>query len=688
MGDKIKKFFVRNFDFRNIRTRLFFSFSLPVVLIILLGVLAYTTAADAIIHSYESSATTTVNKLADYYELLLGNVESVADNLAGNSVMQSYYSGGYSGNVVDEADKLSQLKATVSSAAISSPLVSDIYILGSYGKSIYTHSSNLDGNEYGAFAATDEAKELKNVKSRWLSKHEYLDTTIPTEYAFSYYRQVVSQTMRAVGYMYVDVSIDTIAQPLNATDIGKGSIVAIVGSDGGEVVSHNGEYVNDKTYVADKDFLKDIVDNGEDNGYEYVKYDGESQLFIYSKTSQGFTVVSLIPRSVIVASADKIKIITITTIIVAIIIAILVGGRISGRISSSVKKMMYALKGASDGDLTVSVDIGGDDEFKILSDSINEMIGKTKGLIEQTKKVSTQVDESIDKLMDSSQTMKRATIDITDSISGIEDGIVQQANDSESCMRQMDVLSDKVNVVFENSEKIANIADSTQKMVANGLDTIEVLGKNVHDTVNVTDEVIAGIENLEESSQSIANIITVINEIADQTNLLSLNASIEAARAGEAGKGFAVVADEIRKLADQSIDSVNQIRSIVDDIDAKIRDIVLVAKEAENIVDNQQSSLANTQQVFKSIQHHFDDLLENLSNITGGMQDIASTKNETLNAIESISAVSQETAASTEEVTETANKQVDAVENLNVQAEALTSNAKALLEAINQFKVD
>lgn len=688
-ADKGRKSPKRKFSFRSIKTKMIVAFTLPVVLIVVLGVLAYTTASNAMVDSYETSAKTTVMKLADYYQLVFSNVQGIADNLAINANMLSYYSGSYSGNKVDEANQLADIKANVLSVSMSDELISDIYIFGSYGVSIYTSSTEMVGNEYSEMAASEEAASLKGVRNVWKSRHEYIDSKVKSKYAYTYYRQLVAKPQRHVGYMYVDISIDTISKPLVNTDIGEESLVGIIADDGGEVVAYNGEYVNDKTYFSDEAFYKEIVENSsEEVGYKYVDYDGRNQLFVYAKVPQGFTVVALIPKNVIVASAKHIQMITITAVIVALILAVFVGGTIARRISRSINKMMKELRRASEGDLTVTVNTGGTDEFKTLSDSINDMIGKMRLLIEETKRVSALVDGSIDSVIDSSQTMKHATIDITDSITGIEQGIVQQANDSESCMRQMDVLSEKINVVFDNSEKIANIADATQDMVGNGLETIKVLGKNVSDTVDITDKVIDGIQNLEVSSHSIASIITVINEIADQTNLLSLNASIEAARAGEAGRGFAVVADEIRKLADQSIDSVNQIRSIVDDIDAKIRDTVAIAQQAETVVDNQQSSLKNTQGVFTSLQSHFDSLVKNLDNITKGVQDIAESKNETLSAIESISAVSQETAASTEEVTDTASRQVEAVERLNAEAEALTKNAKALTEAINQFTVD
>lgn len=169
----------------------------------------------------------------------------------------------------------------------------------------------------------------------------------------------------------------------------------------------------------------------------------------------------------------------------------------------------------------------------------------------------------------------------------------------------MDNLSDKINLVSDNSDKIARIADDTSKIVESGMTSIQELKGNAESTVQITNQVIEEITKLKDSSKSIAHIIGAINEIAEQTNLLSLNASIEAARAGEAGRGFAVVADEIRKLAEQSVDSVNEIRKIVDDINAKTNDTVNIAKKAKDVVEIQGESLQNAEHVFDKIQEQF-----------------------------------------------------------------------------------
>jgi methyl-accepting chemotaxis protein len=207
-------------------------------------------------------------------------------------------------------------------------------------------------------------------------------------------------------------------------------------------------------------------------------------------------------------------------------------------------------------------------------------------------------------------------------------------------------------------------------------------------TANITHNVISKIQEFEIQSKNIAGFVSTINEIASQTNLLSLNASIEAARAGDAGRGFAVVADEIRKLADQSVQAANQIQNIVKEIASKTKDTIDTAKEAESIVESQTVSLNKTIQVFDFINDHVNDLASNLNNISNGIKSIETAKADTMDAIQDISAVSEETAAASEEVSATAINQIDSVERMRNAAIELANNAKNLEEAIKIFKIN
>jgi methyl-accepting chemotaxis protein len=151
-------------------------------------------------------------------------------------------------------------------------------------------------------------------------------------------------------------------------------------------------------------------------------------------------------------------------------------------------------------------------------------------------------------------------------------------------------------------------------------------------------DVIQKVQEFEKHTANINGFIQVINEIASQTNLLSLNASIEAARAGESGRGFSVVADEMKKLAEQSMQAANQIQKIVKEIQVKTQSTVDTAKAAEEIVSSQTVALEHTVKVFDSINEHVKALVNNLNNISSGMKEIEGSKEDTLTAIESISA--------------------------------------------------
>lgn len=673
----------------SIKYKLIGAFIIPVILIIILGVVSYTTAKNAICKSYTESSQSTINKTADYYDLMLTNVKAVATDLVNNSTMQEYYSGLYSSDPIKDANTYSTLRSSLSSTTLGNKAIANIYIFGSYGKAMYTYTTQYSDTEaYQKVKDTEEGKLIDSKRTTWFSKRENLDKQGFAAYSLSFARQLVGTSKKGIGYMFFDLDVNYVTNPLTDVDMGAKSIIALIAPDNGEIVVSNYKDIEEGSqYFVAHDFFTSALESEEDSGNTYVRYDGKRQLFMYSKTEDGFVVCALIPESEIVSQASRIAVVTVTVVVLAFIVALVVGGLLASNISSTIRKIMAKLELAAAGDLTVHVDIRNKDEFGTLAASTNSMIDNVKQLIEKTKNVSEKVDISVETVSESARQLLSETKEITSAIEAIEQGVVQQAEDSEDCLRQMDDLSDKINIVSENSDKIAKIADETTEIVESGIVSINELKENTGSTVDITHRVIEEILKLKESSKSIGNIVAAINEIAEQTNLLSLNASIEAARAGEAGRGFAVVAAEIRKLAEQSVDSANEINKIIEDINDKTNDTVNIARKAEDVVEVQGKSLENASQVFGHIQNKFEELVSNLNNITGGIERIAGAKVQTIDSIQSISAVSEETAAASEEVTETANRQLSAVEELNNAAEDLTANSQLLTEAIDLFKV-
>ncbi len=420
-----------------------------------------------------------------------------------------------------------------------------------------------------------------------------------------------------------------------------------------------------------------------------VKYNNQKYLFTFSNIADtGSSVCCLVPQKVMLSQAYEIRNMTIAITITAIIIAFFIALFLALNIHKAINTSIAVLEKAAGGDLTGTVRMKRKDEFGVLGTSINSMISNMKVLLEKVDQVSSLVQSSSDNVTQTSELLVSSSDEICNAISEIESGTSSQAAEAERCLEQMADLSDKINILTTNTSAIETISHDTKVYAGQGIDIIDKLNKRSKDTQEVTEAVIDGISKLNEETNTIENIVEVISSISDQTSFLSLNASIEAARAGESGKGFAVVADEIRKLADESMQAVSRISDIITRINTQTELTVETARRAEQIVGAQQDALVTTVSLFNTINKHIEDLADNLDDITKGIEQMSVAKDHTLSAIQSISDVSDRAAASTSQVSSTIVNQMDAVKNLNGNAETLNNNSRDLMDAVTQFKLN
>ena len=308
-------------------------------------------------------------------------------------------------------------------------------------------------------------------------------------------------------------------------------------------------------------------------------------------------------------------------------------------------------------------------------------------MIQKVEGVSTELTGISQEVIRSSESFLASSKGIESSVGEIEIGTNDQAQHSVECLNEMDNLSNRIQVVHQNAQKISEIAGDTDSSIQTGMGTMKILNEKSHSTAEITNVVIDSIQQLEKQTKSIGQIVSAINDISSETNLLSLNASIEAARAGEAGRGFSVVASEIRKLADQSMESANQIQKIIEQIVLTTKNAVQIAQQADTIVQEQQTAVDDTTDAFKDMEKQVALLMKELEDILAGVKEMDKTRSITLDAIRGISAVSEETAASATNVTDVVGKQLEEVEDLSQNSERLSASAEKLEQAIGQFTI-
>ena len=374
--------------------------------------------------------------------------------------------------------------------------------------------------------------------------------------------------------------------------------------------------------------------------------------------------------------------------IVTIIVAMLVGIFISNQIGRPLLKITEATRTIARKDLTLEpITVKNKDELGELAITFNEMVVNLRDLIQHVYVSTEQVAASSEELMASAEQTTQATNQIAASIQEVASGSKNQEESVETNSRVVQEMTAGVQRVATATATVVGVSEETTKEAEEGNATIQQVVMQMNKINDSTNDSSTVIRNLESRSTEIAKIIEVITSISDQTNLLALNAAIEAARAGEHGKGFAVVADEVRKLAEQSKGSADQIANLVREIQVDTEQAVKVMQNGMGDVAVGMTVVQQAGVGFKRIQQSIDQMTSQVQEISAVAQQMSASVEQVNSAMEQVAVKAKQSSRNAEDVAATSEEQLASMEEIKSSSTALSKRAEELLAQISQFKV-
>lgn len=446
---------------------------------------------------------------------------------------------------------------------------------------------------------------------------------------------------------------------------------------------------NDKTYVSVAKSLEEVMKS--DYGITDYNFNGNDLYTGYSiiPGTDWHLVITADQHEVLKAIPGIKRAIMITTIFVLIysmIMTYIIGNSIAKPI---IKVKNYAEKLA---DLDIREDIepkllSQKDEIGVLANSIQSVIGNLRNIISDINESSNNVASSSEELTATSQQSSAALEQVAIAIDEVASGAADQAQNTEmGSVKAADlgeiIEADEVEIgnLHQASENVANAVDD-------GLLEIERLSEITDESIRSIKEINQVILKTNESSNRIGQASNVIASIAEQTNLLALNAAIEAARAGEAGRGFAVVADEIRKLAEQSSISTKDIDQVVQELQDNSKDAVTTVERVSSVSEEQSASVINAREKFGLITEAMINAENSVGKLVVSSEAMGRMKDEILDTLQNLAAIAEENSASTEEVSAAMEEQAASMEEISGASESLSTLAQDLHEIILKFKL-
>lgn len=671
--------------------------ALSLIPALIISVISYTQASDALQEDSFEKLTATkaikTNQVENYFGQKKSEVYVLSENPLIIESLPQFAEAFKGGMDSSEWKSLDAEYGPLMDDIISKLGYYDLFLIDTEGNIVFTVAKEAD---LGTNLRTGEYSNsnLASAYSLGNSEISYVDMEMyePSSEPAMFIAGPVYKDGKEIGVLAFQMSVEEIDAIMNErSGLGETGETYLVGED--KLMRSDSRFEEDSTILVKEVDTQGVREGlaGKDDTKIFNDYRGIPVLSSYTLIEFdhfNWVLLAEIDESEAMEATTTLKYLYIASMIIIGIIVAAVAYYFSRTITRPINYIVGITGKIAEGDLTVAIENDSEDEIGILTESVQQMLFNLKKLIGDIRTSSSLLASTAEEISSSSEEISSVSTGISNSVVEISKGAAAQSTKSEDVSKVMFDLTEAVQDVAINSQKTAENAKESNELI-NGLGTItrELLDKM--DSIKAaTSDSAETIMDLDSKSKQIGEIVNLITSIADQTNLLALNAAIEAARAGEHGRGFAVVADEVRKLAENSGNAANQIEDIIHEIQTGTNNAV-------NSMQHGTEEVLNGAEALNEAANVIERVVESGSTIAGMIQDIAAAAQEQSASIQEISAaidevaaISHKSASTTENTTTAIEEQSITMQELAQSAHVLSEMAESLMDTISKFKVE